>query len=106
MDYPIKALHQLKPIIRGFRKARNLTQGDVAKRLGITQQSYSQFENNPAAASLEKVLMVLAILEVNMSLNERSTLKPKSNNNEGISTAFDDIFNELSWAFDKIKKPT
>lgn len=71
MEYPIKILNQLRPILRGFRKAQKLTQADIAKRLGITQQSYAQLEANPAAASLERLFKVLAILQVEVVLKEQ-----------------------------------
>ncbi|MDD2816959.1 MAG: helix-turn-helix transcriptional regulator [Thiotrichaceae bacterium] len=71
MEFPIKILNQLRPILRGFRKAQKLTQADIAKRLGITQQSYAQLEANPAAASLERLFKVLAILQVDVVLKER-----------------------------------
>jgi len=72
MNYPIKILSQLRPILRGFRKARHLTQAELAKKLGITQQSYAQLEANPVSASLERLFKVLQLLEVDLILADKS----------------------------------
>ncbi len=71
MNYPIKILSQLRSILRGFRKARHLTQAELAKKLGITQQSYAQLEANPASASLERLFKVLQLLEVDLILADK-----------------------------------
>ncbi|QCP50815.1 helix-turn-helix transcriptional regulator [Trinickia violacea] len=68
MDYPIKTLSQLRPILQGFRKAAGLTQAAMASQLGITQQSYAQLEANPAAASMERLFKVMRMLDVEMRL--------------------------------------
>ena len=78
MAYPIKTLSQLPLLLKGFRKAKGLTQAAMAERLGITQQSYAYFEANPATATLERLFMVLRLLDVEISLDQTSpaTSKP------------------------------
>lgn len=68
MDYPLKTLSQLRPILVGFRKNAGLTQKDVAARLGISQQSYAAFEANPEAASVERLVRVLRLVDVEIKL--------------------------------------
>jgi HTH-type transcriptional regulator/antitoxin HipB len=68
MDYPIRTLSQLRPILQGFRKATGLTQAAMAKRLEITQQSYAQLEARPASASFERLFKVLRLLDVDIQL--------------------------------------
>lgn len=68
MDYPIKTLNQLRPILQGFRKAAGLTQAMMASRLGVTQQTYAQLEANPAAVSVERLFRVLRALDVDLTL--------------------------------------
>jgi len=68
--YPIKTLSQLPLVLKGFRKEKGLTQAAMAERLGITQQSYAYFEANPATATLERLFMVLRMLDVEISLNQ------------------------------------
>jgi HTH-type transcriptional regulator/antitoxin HipB len=68
VNYSIKALSQLPLILKGFRKERGLTQAAMAEKLGVTQQSYAYFEANPATATLDRLFMVLRILNVEISL--------------------------------------
>jgi HTH-type transcriptional regulator/antitoxin HipB len=70
--YPIKTLSQLPLILKSFRKEKGLTQAAIAERLGITQQSYAYFEANPAAATLERLFLVLRMLDVEISLDQTS----------------------------------
>jgi len=70
--YPIKIIGQLPLVLKGFRKEKGLTQAGMAEKLGITQQSYAYFEANPATATLERVFMVLRMLDVEISLNQTS----------------------------------
>ena len=70
MDYPLKTLSQLRPILQGFRKAAGLTQAAMASHLGVTQQTYAQLEANPAAVSVERLFKVLRVLQVDLKLTE------------------------------------
>uniref|UniRef100_E6QT97 Transcriptional regulator, XRE family n=1 Tax=mine drainage metagenome TaxID=410659 RepID=E6QT97_9ZZZZ len=69
MIYSIKTLSQFPLLLKGFRKGKGLTQAAMAEKLGITQQSYAHFEANPAAATLERLFMVLRMLNVEISLD-------------------------------------
>ncbi|MBB3257711.1 HTH-type transcriptional regulator/antitoxin HipB [Paraburkholderia bannensis] len=73
MDYPLKTVSQLRPMLLGFRKNAGLTQEDVAQRLGISQQSYAAFEANPAAASFDRLFRVLRLLAVDLHLAAGAT---------------------------------
>lgn len=68
VDYPLKTVSQLRPLLLGFRKKSGLTQEKLAQRLGISQQSYAAFEAHPAAASVERLFRVLRLLSVDMRL--------------------------------------
>ncbi|MGP3590267.1 helix-turn-helix transcriptional regulator [Vagococcus sp. WN89Y] len=70
--YPVKTLNQLRPLLIGFRKANELTQKDVSKRLGVTQQTYARLEANPASASIERLFKVFTVLGVEISLSPMS----------------------------------
>lgn len=78
MIYPIKTLSQLPLILKGFRKEKSLTQATMAEKLGITQQSYAYFEANPATATLERLFMVLRMLDVQITLDQTSPSPNKS----------------------------
>lgn len=73
MDYPLKTVSQLRPMLLGFRKKAGLTQEELAQRLGISQQSYAAFEANPAAASVDRLFRVLRLLAVDMHLAAGAT---------------------------------
>lgn len=68
-DYPLNTLNQLRPLLIGFRKANGLTQKDLSERLGVTQQTYSRLEANPASASIERLFKVFSILGVKISFS-------------------------------------
>lgn len=73
MDYAIKTLGQLRPILLGFRKSAGLTQAAVAELLGITQQSYAQLEANPASVSVERLFKVMRLLNVELRFSHTLT---------------------------------
>jgi HTH-type transcriptional regulator / antitoxin HipB len=73
MDYAIKTLSQLRPILLGFRKSAGFTQAAVAELLGITQQSYAQLEANPASASVDRLFKVMRLLNVELRLSQASS---------------------------------
>jgi transcriptional regulator with XRE-family HTH domain len=71
MQYPVRTLQQLRPILQGFRKSRGLTQAQVAERLGVSQQSYAKLEADPSKASFERLFTILQILRVDLILTPR-----------------------------------
>ncbi len=88
MDYPIRTISQLRPVLQGFRKAHGLTQAQMAARLGITQQTYARLEANPDRASVERIFRVLQALGVDLVLSVRApsgagTGQGDSNNDSG-----------------------
>lgn len=72
MDYPIRTLQHLRPLLLGFRKRKGLTQADVAGLLGVTQQSYAKIEANPAVTSVERLFTILRLLGSEIVLIERA----------------------------------
>ena len=62
MNYPIRTLQQLRPLLVGLRKQAGLSQAEIAARLGVTQQSYAKIEANPAATSVERLFTILRLL--------------------------------------------
>ena len=49
MDYLISIPDQLAPQLRSLRKARRLSQADLALKLGVSQSRIVAIERNPAA---------------------------------------------------------
>jgi len=61
-DYPIQTDQQLPLLLRGLRKARDMSQADLAQRLGVSQQTISQMERNAAAVTVQRLTKVLSVL--------------------------------------------
>lgn len=68
MDYPIRTLQQIRPLLVGFRKRAGLSQAEVAALLGVTQQTYAKVEANPAATSVERLFTILRLLGSEIAL--------------------------------------
>ena len=71
MQYHIKTLDQLRPILIGLRKQAGLSQVGLATLLGVSQQSYAKIEANPSATSVERLFKILSLLGGEISLSER-----------------------------------
>lgn len=71
-QYTVRTPEQLPALLKAFRKQAGLTQGQLATRLGITQQTLSALERNARKVSADRLLQLLAILGVEMVLQSRS----------------------------------
>ncbi|WP_438332855.1 helix-turn-helix transcriptional regulator [Burkholderia pseudomallei] len=87
IEHEIKTLGQLRPILRGFRKSAGLTQAMLASRLGVTQQTYAQFEANPASASVERLFKVLRALDIELTLTQVYAAPAGNDKGEAAKTA-------------------
>lgn len=72
MDYPLNFAEQLAQHLKSFRKARNLTQAQLALKLGVTQSRIAGIEAQPGKVSLDNLLRILAALDVRMLLSDRA----------------------------------
>jgi HTH-type transcriptional regulator/antitoxin HipB len=70
--YTVRTPEQLPGLLKAFRKQAGLTQGQLATRLGITQQTLSALERNANRVSADRLLQLLAILGVEMVLQSRN----------------------------------
>jgi HTH-type transcriptional regulator / antitoxin HipB len=68
MDYTIRTLQQLRPLLIGLRKKAGLSQAALATQLGISQQSYAKIEANPASTSFERLHTIVRLLGGDISL--------------------------------------
>ena len=76
--YPIRTPAQLIPLFQAFRKRQNLTQAELATRLGVGQQTVSHLERHPDKATIERLLRALAAMDVQMILVSKSSQKTMS----------------------------
>jgi HTH-type transcriptional regulator/antitoxin HipB len=70
-DFPVHTAEQLIPLFAAFRKRSGLSQAELARRMGVGQQTISQLERNPHKATFERLLRVLSQLDVELVLRER-----------------------------------
>ena len=66
----VRTAEQLPTLLKAFRKQARLTQGQLATRLGITQQTLSALERKAHKVSADRLLL-LALLGVDMRLQPR-----------------------------------
>ena len=71
MDYPIKIVDQLTPQLRSLRRARGLSQAELASRLGVTQSRVAAIEARPAAVGVGQLLQILDLLGAELVLRDR-----------------------------------
>lgn len=72
-DLTLQLPSQLGPHLRSLRRARKMTQRDLAARLGVTQARIAAIEANPAAVSCGQLMAILAALGVDIALRPRPT---------------------------------
>lgn len=70
-DISLRIPTQMGVILRALRKTRGLTQQALAQQLGVTRQAVSLLEQRPEAATLERLMRVLSLLEVDVVLRPR-----------------------------------
>lgn len=70
-QYTVRTPEQLPALLKAFRKQAGLTQGQLATRLGITQQTLSALERNANKVSADRLLQLLGILGVDLVLQPR-----------------------------------
>jgi HTH-type transcriptional regulator/antitoxin HipB len=62
MDYPVQLTSQLQQLLKSLRKSRQMTQAELARRLGVVQSRVADIERDPGAVSVAQLLQVLAML--------------------------------------------
>lgn len=70
-DFTVRTTEQLPQLLKAFRKAAQLTQGDVAMRLGVTQQTVSALERNAETVSAARLMKLMNILGVEWVLRAK-----------------------------------
>ncbi len=75
---PLQSPAQLPVHLKSLRKARGLTQAQLARRLGIRQSRLADIENHPETVSSAQLLDLFAALGVEVLLR----LKPAAQDSE------------------------
>lgn len=83
MDQIARTPQDIGHLLRAARKARGLTQGDLADRAGVWQRTVSTVETGASSAKLDTLCELLAALDLELRIVPRSTSGPDD---------FEDIF--------------
>jgi HTH-type transcriptional regulator/antitoxin HipB len=70
-DFPVRSPLQMAQLLVAFRKARKLTQRDLAGRLGTTQQAVSRLERDATGVSVDRLMKVLSVLGVELVFHDK-----------------------------------
>ncbi|MGD9638753.1 MAG: helix-turn-helix domain-containing protein [Alphaproteobacteria bacterium] len=88
----VDSLKDLGAFVRENRKAKNLTQDMLAKKIGVGRQWVSSFENGKANPDFNLLIRTLKILDIKLSIqNENPITAPKLKNNINL----DDLINNF-----------
>ena len=69
---------QLGSQLRSLRRARNLTQAEVGRRIGLSQKRLSVLERHPERLSIAQLLSLAGALGFDVVIQPRSVTAPPS----------------------------
>jgi HTH-type transcriptional regulator/antitoxin HipB len=75
---PITHATQIGATLSARRKALDLSQTEVASRLGLSQNRLSELEARPETLTVAQLLALLNVLGLEMTVAEASSAKPKA----------------------------
>ena len=70
-SYVVRTPEQLIPIFSAFRRRNGLSQAELARLIGVSQQTVSQLERNPDKATLERLLRAFAAMDVEIVVRKK-----------------------------------
>lgn len=76
--FPVRSAEQLPALLKAFRATAGLTQDQVAKRLGVTQQTLSALERNAQKVSAERLIALLSILGAEVIIQTKAHTPDKA----------------------------
>ncbi|MCT9127282.1 helix-turn-helix domain-containing protein [Cupriavidus gilardii] len=76
-NFTVRTAEQLPQLLQAFRKEMGLTQAEAALRMGVSQQTLSALERNPARVSVDKLMRLLSVLGVELVLH-KPTAQPRN----------------------------
>ena len=69
----ITSPENLANYLRDLRKMAQISQAEVAKRIGLKQGTVSSFENKPSSTKCETLFKILAALEIELHVTPRKS---------------------------------
>jgi HTH-type transcriptional regulator/antitoxin HipB len=80
---PLLTTQQLAAALRSRRKALNLTQAEVAARIGMSQSRLSELELAPEELSVKQLMQLLSVLDLELILQARRTKASSTSSSPG-----------------------
>lgn len=75
----ISTTRQVAEIIRGRRKARRISQHELATKVGISQARLSILEADPARLPLDRLILLAKLLDLELVIQDKADEpKPKA----------------------------
>ena len=71
MPSSIRTVGQLGPILKALRERKGLSQTDLGKLLGLSQERISAIESHPERVTLNQLLTLLMTLDAELSVGAR-----------------------------------
>ncbi len=71
MQTQIRTTGELGPLLKRLRKARNWSQTELGRRIGLSQERISAIENHPENVTMDNLLTVMMALEVHFAVVEQ-----------------------------------
>ena len=62
MNHPVATAPQLRAVLKGLRKARDLSQTQVGQLLGVNQKRAAHIEANPGVTSFDQIARLVTAL--------------------------------------------
>jgi HTH-type transcriptional regulator/antitoxin HipB len=63
----------LGEVLRGRRKARGMSQAELAAKLNISQSRLSTLESDPATLTLDRLLVLAGLLGLELVIEDKTT---------------------------------
>ena len=68
MDISIQTIDQLSTHLKALRHACGMSQGELAKRLGLSQSRLARIEGKPESIRVDQLLQLLNAMDVSLVL--------------------------------------
>lgn len=68
METPIRTTGELGPLIKRLRKAKNWSQTELGRRVGLSQERISAMENHPETVTMDKLLTLMMVLDAHFNV--------------------------------------
>jgi len=71
MNQPVLTATQLGRLLQSARKARNMTQQDLATRVGLSQKRISALELNPGGITADQLMALCSTLGLEIVVQQK-----------------------------------